>query len=306
MFGNLSALKHRRESEQLEFEIDHPPASLSQGDHIFHRQVTDQRSRTLETNGDAAPIDEERAVYRRHVVDDVVRDESTATGWRVHFKHRLPADGRLVAILHSESHTWRPAPPPEMPDFPRPSADTDTRPDWELARWEQPKCRPYEYPDPDSCRDLSFQAIGGEGALQIVNQFLAGGADGRVKHRLLGVDGWRHAFVALYDGYIIAAAVLEHSFNRRINNYDETLYLTRLAAHPHRPQNTSSWMLGRIRGWLRHHTDYSDLVALAGVDGNTGVCYDGAGFDYDGTCEVSATESTTGTAWTKHRWVSAI
>ena len=118
-----------------------------------------------------------------------------------------------------------------------------------------------------------------------------------------GVHWQAHPF---RGGSLTSVAVVEHPHNAALEEYDDTLYLTRLASHPHRPHNASSWFLARIRGWLRHNTEYDKLVALAGIDGNEGVCYDAAGFSRDRSETVTPGQETAYShTWTKTRWTTA-
>jgi len=309
-WGGTRALTTFRQSEQQDFrnedgEIQHPPSSLGERD-IFHRTVSDTQEQRYEGPDGDAQVKEVAATYTRHRIVGFHRKDGV---WFAQFANRLPCRAAsLAAAVHSADHDWRTTPPPGMPHQPRPEADPGESPHWEYTRWEQPKIGHDDgYPEADSCSDLSFARIHGDGANRIVNQFLCGGADGRVWHRQNGVHGWRYAFIATVDGYITSAAVVEHPHNTSIDNYDSTLYLTRLANHPTRPQNTSSWMLARVRGWLRHHTDYDRLVALAGIDGNEGICYRAADFEYKGEESVTASRDTAyNHDWTKTKWTTAL
>ncbi|SEO99539.1 hypothetical protein SAMN05216388_102625 [Halorientalis persicus] len=299
-YGCVSALTAIDAGTEDEVTVSHPPSSIAPGDHLFHRTVTDTRKRQLETGQTTSCLREVRAEYRRHVVDTVAYDGSNTT---IRFEHRLPETESMIKDLHGPGHEWRTSPPPEMPDFPRSAAECGDEPDWIFSRWEPPRTN---VPTAPAAKALDFHHLEGEGALRTVNQFLAGGPDGRVDHRLLGVDGFRHAFGAVYDGHLISVAVLEHGHNREIADYNQTRYLTRLANHPNRPPNTSSWMLGRIRGWLRHNTEISRLIALAGVDGNRGICYAGAGFEHTKTLSLDSGETSVDENWTKRRWEASI
>lgn len=285
-------LRYGEHPEPLDTDCNYyPPSCLSVGDHIFERTVLDERKRF--------GIKEVKASYRRLIVREIQRDSS---GWQWCFHNRLPATEELVQTLLSDSPAIRSYPPPGMPDFPR-GPDPPLEPDFEHTRWE---CPP-ETPPQLNCSPKSLDAVHleGEGSLMLVNRLLAGGPDGRFDHKLPGVPGFKHAFLAVHDSFPYSVATLEVPYNSDTGdgNGEVVLYLTRLCNHPHAPKNTSSWFLARIRGWIRHNTDVEKLVALAGIDDNTGTVYDAADFTYEGT--ETAVHSTFG-EWARHRWVTKI
>lgn len=276
-------------------ETEHLPGSLAIGDHVFERVETG-KTRTIEG------IDEIRVQYHRRVVTDIVRVDGH---WEWHFKQRLPAGEEFVRTLLSKDPSVRSYPPPEMPDFPHSaqSVGVDRSRDWMCERWE---CPVSPIPRIDgSPKKLSFGKVSGEGSRNLVNRLLGGGPDGRFDHLLPGVQKWKHAFVASYNGRPYSVAVLEHSRNTHLGEGtgEKVLYLSRLCNHPHAPKNTSSWILGRMRGWLRHNTDVETVVALAGIDGNEGIVYKAANFEYDG--EQTVNHPVHG-EWSKRRWVYQI
>jgi len=294
-----SRLRHGSQPTPLDYrDVSGPeflPGCLTVGDHVFERIETG-KERTI------AGIREIQVRYERRVVTDITR---SGEGWVWHFKERLPACGDFVRTLLSKDSTVRSYPPPEMPDFPisQDSIGEDRRDDWECSRWE---CPPISPPIPDcSPKKLHFEKVSGEGSRYLVNRLLAGGPDGEFDHLLCGVQKWKHAFVASYDGYPYSVAVLEHSRNTHLGEGtgEKLLYLSRLCNHPHAPKNTSSWMLGRIRGWLRHNTNVEQMVALAGINGNQGVVYKAANFEYDGQSEVEHEQHG---KWLKRRWVCQV
>lgn len=276
-------------------DVEHLPSSLAIGDHVFERVDTGETRRL-------AGVDEVKARYHRRVVTDIVRADGQ---WEWHFKERLPAGEDYVRILESKDPSVRSYPPPEMPSTPHApqSIGADKSQDWACERWE---CPPESPPVLDiSPKKLRFEKASGTGSRNLVNRLLGGGSDGQFDHLLPGVQKWKHAFVASYDGRPYSVAVLEHSRNTHLGEGtgEKLLYLSRLCNHPHAPKNTSSWMLGRIRGWLRHNTEVETLVALAGIDGNDGTVYKAANFEYDG--EVIDEHDVYG-EWRKKRWVYQI
>ena len=276
-------------------DVEHLPSGLAIGDHIYERVETGE-TRCV------AGVDEIHVQYHRRVVTDIVRTDGQ---WEWHFKERLPAGEDYVRTLLSNDPSVRSYPPPEMPDFPHPpqSIGVDRSRDWVCERWE---CPPESPPAVGgSPKELRFKKVAGEGSRALVNRLLGGGPDGRFDHLLPGVQKWKHAFIASYDGRPYSVAVLEHSRNTHLGEGtgEKLLYLSRLCNHPHAPKNTSSWMLGRIRGWLRHNTEVETLIALAGIDGNSGTIYKAANFEYDG--EQTVDHPVHG-EWNKRRWVFQI
>lgn len=272
----------------------HPPSALAIGDHIFERTVTDTMTRW--------GLSLCHATYHRHVVTDISRSNGH---WQWHFKNRFPANITFAKTLHSPDPTVSSSPPPGMPDFPHRESTPRDSPDWTLTRWE---CRPRSPPSiQDSPKTLTFTELSGRHARTIANQLLAGGPDGQFDHVLPGVQKWKHAFVASKYGVPYSLAILAQPYNSDTGRGtgDHTLYLTRLCNHPAAPKNTSSWMIGRLRGWLRANTDVKKLIAIAGVDGNPGTVYKAAGMEKTTTTTVTSDDPSLGT-WTKHRWEASL
>lgn len=276
--------------------------TICSGDHVFERSVIDTRSRF--------PVAEVKAVYRRRLVTGVTLspDGSELT---VAFQKRLPADASMVTTLHSTDPEWRTYPPPGMPDFPRSVATPGSTPDWCIRHWEPKRASP---PLLEDVTDLTVHHVSGPGSRRLVNHLLIGGPDGRIDHRLGGVAKWKAGFVATNDGHPYSVGVLAQPYSYNYPEARDEWYITRLANHPQRPPNTSSWMLARIRDWVREHTDRKRLVAIAGVDDNTGTCYRAAGFELDRVETVTSTgwEGRAGRSparrgeWTAHRFVSPV
>lgn len=277
-------------------------STIRAGDHIFERTVIDSRSRF--------PIPEVKAVYRRRVITNV----QLTRGGRslvVHFQERLPADESMVAALHSSDPEWRTYPPAGIPDFPQMDVEPGEKPDWRVSHWEPKRVTP---PPLEDVTDLTVHRVCGRGSRQFVNHLLIGGPDGRIDHRLGGVAKWKAGFIATHEGHSYSVAVLAQPYTYSYDGAREELYVTRLANHPNRPPNTSSWMLARLRDWVRENTDRKRLVAIAGVDDNTGVCYRAAGFELDRIKPVSSTdwENREGRTvprrdeWTKRRYISSV
>jgi len=272
------------------------------GDHVFERSVIDTRNHF--------PVPEVKAVYRRRVITDVdlARDGSSLT---IGFQERFPADESMVATLHSTDPKWRTYPPAGMPDFPRSTAEPGAEPDWSVTHWEPERVTP---PPLEDVTDLTVHRVQGRGSRRLVNHLLIGEPDGLIDHRLGGVAKWKAGFIATHNGHPYSVAVLAQPYSYSYEGAREELYVTRLANHPNRPQNTSSWMLARLRDWMRENTERKRLVAIAGVDDNTGVCYQAAGFELDRVKTVSSKgwERRDGRSaarqdiWTARRYVSSV
>lgn len=160
-----------------------------------------------------------------------------------------------------------------------------------------------ELPEPKGIDNLRFEKIEGRGSRKEVNAFLEGYEDGCVDHACGGVHHWKAAFVARYEGHIIAALVLAPPQNGVLAAEGDEIVISRIACHPARPQNTSSWMIARARDWAER-SGYRRIAALAGVDGNRGTCYRAAGFDaVDG---VSDYVDGKGNIWYKRRFVDRL
>ena len=180
----------------------------------------------------------------------------------------------LVESLAVEEGTWNHTSPPGC-DF---DADQPGETVWFT---DEPIAPGSDREQVDSVTDLEFEQLAGAGALETVNSFLEGGADGLVDHRLGGVTGMKASFAARHPEMgIVSVAVIEVHPNPKIMERGDTLYLSRLASHPTRPANTSSWMLAQIRDWVREQ-GYDQLVATAGIEDNSGTCYKAAGFELD-------------------------
>lgn len=291
-------LRHGGQPTPLDLSVtSHPPSSLSPGDHVFERTIIDSRTRF--------GIREVKAKYQRRVVEEIVR---VGGEWQWHFRNRLPAGEAFVETLLSDAPDIRSYPPPRMPDYPKssnsPAGKQPThQPDWQCIRWE---CPPKTPPELDgSPKTLTFTHLSGDGSRRLVNRLLAGGPDGQFDHLLPGVQKWTDAFLASHDGHPYSVAVLGQPYNSDTaeGTGEHTVYLTRLCNHPCAPPNTSSWMLGRIRGWLRANTEVKKIVSLAGIDNNQGTVYEAAGFTHDESRTVVHPQYG---EWQKHRWVDTI
>ncbi len=282
-----------------EKEIVHPPSYLGIGDHVFEREILATRSRF--------GIDEEKVRYRRRVVEDIKRTPNGS--WQWHFRYRLPAGEDFVKTLVSKSPAVRSYPPSRMPDFPlksyHPRVDQALpvpyrSPDWQCVRWE---CCPKEPPAiGGSPKQLNFHQVSGNGSRYLVNRLLSGGPDGQFDHILSGVNKFKFAFIATHNGHPYSVLTLAQPYNSDTGNGDgsEVLYLTRLCNHPHAPKNTSSWMIGKARRYVKNHTAVNRLVAIAGINNNTGTVYDAAGFDLD---SVTHRKHDIHGPWKSYRWV---
>lgn len=128
-------------------------------------------------------------------------------------------------------------------------------------------------PEPPSVGHMAFVRERGDGARTRVNQFLDHPVVG---HELGGIQGWKAAWSARYKDYTIAVIVLGRPA-RNVSDSSE-ISVTRMAAHPHRPANTGSWMLAKARTWARLE-GYDRIAAHAGIGGNAGTVYKAAGFE---------------------------
>jgi hypothetical protein len=138
-----------------------------------------------------------------------------------------------------------------------------------------------EYKPIDSCSDLNFRKIEGEGAKkEVVNPFLAGSPDGTVNHSLGTVEKWKAAFGAYHNGQLIAVLILTNHQNQAYFQEHNEVMIKRIACHPTRPKNTATWMIARARNWAEH-AGYDKIGAHAGVGDNRGMIYKAAGFELD-------------------------
>lgn len=199
------------------------------------------------------------------------------------------ADAREILVSDATGGSWSVCEPPEGMDF-----NQQSREEWVDITEET------EIPEPESTSDLTFEKIDGRGAQNTVNDFLEGYEDGTVHHGCGGVHHWKAGFVARYEGHIIGAIVLAPHQNGKIAAEGEEIVISRIACHPNRPQNTSTWLISRARKWAER-AGYSRVSALAGVDGNQGSCYKGAGFELEEREEGYVDGD--GNQWVKHRYV---
>jgi len=127
--------------------------------------------------------------------------------------------------------------------------------------------------------DLEVEEPSGEGTRAMLNTFLTGGPDGRVSHRLGPIIKYKRAFVARGPSdAIVSVLVLAPHPNASLQ--DDVAYISRIASHPIRPPNTSSWLIAKARSWARTH-GYDAVCANAGIGDNTGIAYLAAGFELD-------------------------
>ena len=153
-----------------------------------------------------------------------------------------------------------------------------------------------------SIDDLEFVAERGEGSRKRVNAFLES-----VDHKLGSVVGWLMAWSARYKGTIVAVIVVSRPTARAYDN-GEIIEISRIAARPERPHNTSSWMIARARRWAAL-SGYQQMLAYAGVAGNRGTVYEACGFECESieTDETSRWQNRDGRQeygeYTRRRWV---
>lgn len=274
----------RRDGEITVLAAHHPEAGtyqrLCEGNFVWHTRelASKQGMRLRET--------------RRGRVDELRELEGGQYVALVDFGAELArADAREIAVSgSSEGGAWEVCYPPEGVD-----AGARTQTEWVDVQEEA------EVPEPESTSELSFERIQGRGSRKEVNAFLEGYQDGTVSHECGGVHHWKAAFVARYEGHIIGALVLAPHQNGAISSAKEELVISRVACHPSRPKNTSSWMVSRACKWAERK-GYSRLSALAGVGGNRGrSTYKGAAFELEEREE--GYQDGEGNRWVKHRWV---
>jgi hypothetical protein len=158
-------------------------------------------------------------------------------------------------------------------------------------------------PESDHVDELSFEKIEGRGSRKTVNAFLTGYEDGHVDHACGGVHHWKAAFVARYEGHIVGAIVLAPPQNGVLAAGGEEIVISRIACHPVRPENTATWLIAHARDWAER-TGYNRVSALAGVDGNRGLCYEAAGFDLDD--EGAGYVGSDANKWHRRRYVDEL
>lgn len=240
---------------------------------------------------------ERLAEYRRCKIDEVVVDEQNR-GWLIFENGQRYGAKGLLSLLYSSDRTWQ--------------RYVERKSDQQGAVWHQwENIRERStVPAPPSCSSLNVRQVSGSGSRTQVNKFLEGGPDGLVDHSLGGVHVWKAAFIAEYEGETIAALVLSTPASPHADAEKE-LVISRLACHPARPKNTSSWFIARAREWARDQ-DYERLVAYAGVGGNDGTCYDAAGFEHRETVRADGSgwtnrdgrdEVAGGRQWQRSKWV---
>lgn len=201
-------------------------------------------------------------------------------------------DARSIAVdVATDGEAWATEPPAAM-----------ERAERRHTRWVDVTAQA-DVPEPEGIGDLTFEKIDGRGSRKTVNAFLTGYEDGTVDHACGGVHHWKAAFVARYEGHIIAALVLAPPQNGVLAAEREEIVISRIACHPVCPKNTSSWMIAKARDWAER-AGYDRIAALAGVDGNRGTCYQAAGFVLED--ETTGYVDGNGDVWHKRRYVDEL
>jgi hypothetical protein len=240
---------------------------------------------------------ERLARYQRHKLKEIEVKSRGYPQFVFDTGHRYGAKG-VLAILHSSDQTWQ-----RYAERKNDSSGPVWR-QWESVREQS------NMPTPPSCSALDLKQVSGAGSRTRINEFLEGGSEGLVDHSLGGVHVWKAAFVAEYQGETIAALVLSTPASPHADPNEE-LVISRLACHPVRPPNTSSWFIARARDWARER-GYQRLVAFAGVGGNDGTCYEAAGFSHQETVWADGSgwtnrdgrqEVVNGRRWRRSKWV---
>lgn len=122
-----------------------------------------------------------------------------------------------------------------------------------------------------------------------VNRFL------RRHHPEGDVAGWRACFGARYANRLVAVVVVGRPSARLIDQ-DRVVEITRYARRDDRPDNTGTWLLARARQWAALE-GYDRIISYAGVAGNRGDLYEGAGFEEDKDAQTRVN----GDEWAKSR-----
>lgn len=142
-----------------------------------------------------------------------------------------------------------------------------------------------EYEPVDSCDNLTFEKIEGEGTRQIVDDFLNGDHTPAVEHNLGDTGaGYLAAFGAYHtpddadERKLMAVLTLDEHQNRAYFKEHNAVLISRLCCHPHCPKNTATWMIARSRDWAAE-AGYGQMGSTAGVRYNRGTIYKAAGFD---------------------------
>lgn len=235
--------------------------------------------------------------YQRHKLQEIETEERGYPQLIFDTGHHYGAKG-VLAILHSPDRTWQRHAPRQG------DKSGSIWRQWESVREQA------VVPTPPSCSALNVEQVSGGGSRIRINEFLEGGPDGLVDHSLGGVHIWKAAFAAKYQGETIAVLVLSTPASPHADP-DEELVISRLACHPVRPPNTSSWFIARARDWARER-GYQRLVAFAGVGGNDGTCYEAAGFSHQETVWADGSgwtnrdgrqEVVNGRRWRRSKWV---
>ena len=240
---------------------------------------------------------ERLAQYQRHKLQEIEVEGRGCPKLLFDTGHRYGAKG-VLATLHSSGRAWQ-----------RHAERESNKSGSVWRQWESVR-EQAAVPAPPSCSALTVRQVSGAGSRTRINRFLEGGPDGLVDHSLGGVHVWKAAFAAEYQGETIAALVLSTPASPHANP-DEELVISRLACHPVRPQNTSSWFIARVRDWAREQ-GFQRLIAFAGVGGNDGTCYEAAGFSHQETVWADGSgwtnrggrqEVASGRRWRRSKWV---
>ena len=258
---------------------------------IHERDCLYQRREVASRSG------ERLAEYRRLKLREIDVDGNGNVWLEFAAGERYSAKG-VLSTLESSDRTWR-----------RHSPDGIDRCSSAWRRWENVLDQSV-VPTPPSCAALAVRQVSGTGSRARINDFLQGGPDDLVDHALGGVHAWKAAFEATYQDEPIAVLVLSTPASPHVDPSSE-IVISRLACHPVRPHNTSSWFIARARDWAREH-GYQRLVAYAGVGGNDGTCYEAAGFELEESVWADGSGWTNrdgrqkianGDRWQRSKWV---
>lgn len=164
------------------------------------------------------------------------------------------------------------------------------------------------YEPVESCSELEFEVIEGEGAHDKIDPFLDGQVSPAVEHNLGGTDGkWKAGFGIYHrpegadSRNLIAAATVDEHPNQIYFEKHNSILISRIACHPARPKNCSTWLIARIRNWAEKE-GFDQIGSTAGVNFNQGIVYKAAGFELN----KRLTGWVRGDGWTNRKGRSSV
>jgi len=142
------------------------------------------------------------------------------------------------------------------------------------------RCMLQKFADPTPKGELSDLVFTRERSASVISRF--------VNHPVVGHELGRNynakhiTFGARYgdkDGSIAGIVDLTYPSAPQLDG-QQYIELKRFATHPHRPENTGSWLIAKAIDWARLEA-YDHVISYAGVGGNTGVLYRAVGLSDD-------------------------